>query len=102
MSSTWRKPLRKESRASASATLRPSIPKKPSPIITGSRVYAGLFRPITLKVGGSSIKIEPAKITLKSVQIDVVADAKTTVKGAMVDVNGSAMVTVKGGLVKIN
>ena len=57
---------------------------------------------IELKVGGSSIKIEPAKITIKSTQIDIIAQAKATLKGAMVDVNGSATVTIKGGIVKIN
>jgi type VI secretion system secreted protein VgrG len=57
---------------------------------------------IELKVGGSSIKIEPAKITLKSIQIEVNGSAQTIVKGTMVQVDGSAMTEIKGGLVKIN
>jgi type VI secretion system secreted protein VgrG len=57
---------------------------------------------ITFKVGGSSIKIEPAGITIKSAKISVLADLKAEVKGTMVDIIGSAMTTVKGGLVKIN
>ena len=50
---------------------------------------------IELKVGGSSIKIEPAKITIKSVQIAVEGSGPVSVKS-------SAIVTVEGSLVKIN
>ena len=57
---------------------------------------------ITLKVGGSSIKIEPAKITLKSVQIEITGQASAKMKAATCEVNGSAMTTIKGGVVKIN
>ena len=57
---------------------------------------------ITFKVGGSSIKIEPAGITIKSAKISVLADLKAEVKGTLVDIFGSGVTTVKGGLVKIN
>lgn len=57
---------------------------------------------IELKVGSSSIKIEPAKITIKSPQISIEADAKADLKGPMATVDGSAMLTLKGGVVKIN
>ncbi|MCO6457292.1 MAG: type VI secretion system tip protein VgrG [Pirellulaceae bacterium] len=57
---------------------------------------------IELKVGASSIKIEPASITIKSPQIKIEADAMLTAKGAMTNVEGSAMLILKGGLVKIN
>jgi len=57
---------------------------------------------IELKVGASSIKIEPAKITLKSVQIAIQADAKLEGKAPMAEVNGSAMLQLQGGMVKIN
>lgn len=50
---------------------------------------------ITLKVGTSSITIEPAKITISSVQIDINGSATTKVAA-------SGMTEVKGGLVKIN
>lgn len=50
---------------------------------------------IELKVGGSSIKIEAAKITIKSVQIAVEADATMALKAG-------AMLTAEGALVKIN
>jgi type VI secretion system secreted protein VgrG len=66
---------------------------------------------IELKVGGSSIKIEPAKITVKSTQIaveaeaamDIKAGAMMTVKaGAPMSVKSDAVVTIEGALVKIN
>lgn len=49
---------------------------------------------IELKVGGSTIKIEPAGITLKATKIEL--------DGTMSEVKGSGMVTVKGGITKIN
>lgn len=57
---------------------------------------------IELKCGVSSIKIEPAKITLKAAEIAVTGDAKVAVAAAMVDVAGSGMVKIAGGIVKIN
>lgn len=57
---------------------------------------------IELKVGGSSIKIEPAKITIKSAMIAIEADATATMKSTATTVEGSAMTTIKGGMVKIN
>lgn len=58
---------------------------------------------IELKVGASSIKLEPAKITIKSTQISISADATAEFKaGAKMDINGGGMLTVAAGLVKIN
>ncbi len=58
---------------------------------------------IELKVGGSSIKIEAAKITIKSPEIEIAADANAKVKaGAMMDVNAGGIMTIGGALVKIN
>jgi type VI secretion system secreted protein VgrG len=66
---------------------------------------------IEFKVGGSSIKIEPAKITVKSAQIAVEADANMDLKagammtvkaGAPMSVKSDAIVTIEGALVKIN
>ncbi len=57
---------------------------------------------IELKVGGSSIKIEPAKITIKSTMIDIKGDAKVDVNGAMTNVKASGILVLKGALTKIN
>jgi type VI secretion system secreted protein VgrG len=58
---------------------------------------------IELKVGGSSIKIEAAKITIKSPEIEIAADANAKVKaGAMMDLNAGGIMTIGGALVKIN
>ncbi len=58
---------------------------------------------LELKVGASSIKLEPGKITIKSPQISISADATAEFKaGAKMDINGGAMLTVAAGLVKIN
>lgn len=57
---------------------------------------------IELKVGGSSVKIEPAKITLTSTEIAVEGSAKVEVKGALVQVNASGQLILKGGTTQIN
>jgi type VI secretion system secreted protein VgrG len=57
---------------------------------------------IELIVGSSSIKIEPAKITLSSPQISVSGSTKSEITGAIVKVAGSATTKIQGGLVKIN
>lgn len=50
---------------------------------------------IELKCGSSSIKIEPAKVTIKSPQIAVQADG-------MMQIKAGGVMTVEGALVKIN
>ncbi len=50
---------------------------------------------IELKVGASSVKIEPARITIKSAQIAVEADG-------MMSLKAGGVLTVEGALVKVN
>ncbi len=57
---------------------------------------------ITLKVGGSTITIEPASIKISAPQITIEGQATTDVKGTMTTLEGSGMAMIKGGLVKIN
>jgi type VI secretion system secreted protein VgrG len=57
---------------------------------------------IELVCGQSTIKLEPAKITIESAQIQVSGDADVKVNGAMVEADGSATLTLKGGIVQIN
>jgi type VI secretion system secreted protein VgrG len=58
---------------------------------------------IELKVGGSSIKIEASKITIKAPEIEVAADANAKVKaGAMMEIKAGGVMTIGGALVQIN
>jgi type VI secretion system secreted protein VgrG len=72
-------------------------------IKVGKTIVIEATQSIELKVGGSSVKIEPAKITVKSVQVEVKADANAAVEaGAMMKLKSGAVMTVEGALVKIN
>ena len=69
----------------------------------GNKIVIEANTSIELKVGGSSIKIEPARITIKSVEIAVQSDANMEIKaGAMMQVKSGAVMTIEGALVKIN
>ncbi len=71
---------------------------------------------MTLKVGSSTIVIDPTSITLNATTIKVEAGAQgfvkapdlhvqgdiTEVKGGMVTVNGSGTLVLQGGVVNIN
>jgi type VI secretion system secreted protein VgrG len=58
---------------------------------------------ITLKVGGSTITIEPAKISLSSPEISIQASGNLTAKGGtMAEVSAGGTMTVKGAIVQIN
>lgn len=57
---------------------------------------------IELKVGSSSIKIEPSKITLKAMEIALAADMKLESKAVMISEKASAQLQLKGGIVQIN
>ncbi|MCR8723335.1 type VI secretion system Vgr family protein [Frigidibacter sp. ROC022] len=79
--------------------------------IDSGKMTVTAAKSIELVVGGSSIKIEPSKITMTSVQIDIKADAALTAEaganatfkgGASGTFDGGGMATLKGGLVKIN
>lgn len=60
------------------------------------------MKSIELKVGGSTIKMDPQSIKIKSPMITVQADMKADVKSPMTTVKGDAMLTLKGGVVMIN
>jgi len=58
---------------------------------------------IELKVGSSSIKIEAAKITVKSPEIEIAADANARFKaGGTMEIKSVAVMTIGGALVQIN
>ncbi len=60
------------------------------------------MKSIELICGSSSIKLEPTKITIKSVQIAIEADATLEAKSPMTTVKGDATLTLKGGMVMVN
>lgn len=53
---------------------------------------------IELKVGPSSIKIDPSGITIKGMMVKIEGQAMTDVKGAMTTVQGQGMLALKGGV----
>ncbi len=57
---------------------------------------------IELTVGGSSIKIEPAKITISSAEIDIVGSAKVSIQAPMIQASADGMLQLQGGVTKIN
>lgn len=57
---------------------------------------------ITLKVGGSTITIEPAKITLSSPEIAITGNAKVDLSAPTSQIGGTATLMLNGGVVKIN
>lgn len=56
---------------------------------------------ITLKVGGSSIKIEPASITISSPAVKIEAAGSLKLVSAMTEVIGSGTLGLKGAMVQI-
>ncbi len=57
---------------------------------------------IELKVGGNSITIDQAGITIKGIMVSVQGSATAEVKSAMTTVKGDGMLTMKGGVAMIN
>jgi len=57
---------------------------------------------MTLKVGGSSIELTPAGITLKSTMIKIEASAMLQTKGPFTEVKADGLLILKGGLTLIN
>lgn len=66
------------------------------------RIEIEAMQSIELKVGGSSIKIDPVSITIKSSLINITADGMVEMKSPMTAVKGEAILTLKGGVTMIN
>lgn len=66
------------------------------------KITVTAMKSIELKCGGSTIKMDPQSIEIKSPMITVQADAKADVKSPLTTVSGDAMLTLKGGVVMIN
>lgn len=57
---------------------------------------------ITLKVGGNSVVVDQAGVTIKGIMVLVQGTAMAEVKAPMTQVKGDGMVIVQGGVVMIN
>jgi len=57
---------------------------------------------ITLRVGSSSIVMDPSSITLNALSITSTAKVGNVMNGATAEVHGKATTTITGGVVKIN
>ena len=68
----------------------------------GSTIEIEAVASITLTVGSSKIKIEPASINIESPNITVKAMAMLEAKSPLTTVKGDGMLTLKGGLTMIN
>jgi type VI secretion system secreted protein VgrG len=66
------------------------------------KITVTAMQSIELKCGGSTIKMDPQSIKIKSPMVTVQADMKADVKSPMTTVSGDMMLTLKGGVVMIN
>ncbi len=57
---------------------------------------------IELKVGGTSLTIDPTGISMKGIKVSVEGQAMAQIKAPMTQINGDAMVMIKGGITMIN
>jgi type VI secretion system secreted protein VgrG len=57
---------------------------------------------ITLTVGGSTVKIEPAAVSIKSTQITIEGSAKVEAKGALITSEAQGIHEIKGATIKLN
>ncbi|WP_420380769.1 type VI secretion system Vgr family protein [Marivita sp.] len=70
--------------------------------VKSGKITVSAAQSIEFKCGGSTIKMDPMSVKIKSPMITVQADMKADVKSPMTTVSGDAMLTLKGGIVLIN
>lgn len=78
-----------------------TISGKSDTIVTGATVIQS-DASIELKVGSSSIKIEPSKITIKSPSVSVEAMGQLEAKGTITKLSATTQLTVQAAIVMIN
>ncbi len=69
---------------------------------SGTKITVEAGASIELIVGGNSIKIDQAGITIKGIQVNVEGTATVGVKAPKTDINADAMLTLMGAMTKIN
>ncbi|MDK3074809.1 type VI secretion system tip protein TssI/VgrG [Sedimentitalea sp. JM2-8] len=70
--------------------------------VSAGKITMTAAQKIELKVGGSTVTIDPVSVTIKTTMLKFEAKAMAEVKAAMTTVKGDAMLTLKGGLTMIN
>jgi type VI secretion system secreted protein VgrG len=70
--------------------------------VAAGKIVVKAAKSIELKCGGSSIKMDPRSITLKSTMITVNGQATVDVKSKATTVKAALLLTLKGKMVKIN
>jgi type VI secretion system secreted protein VgrG len=68
----------------------------------GNELYIEAVAKITMKVGASSIVMDPGSIEIKSPMITIEGNALAELKSPLTTVEGTGILTLKGGLVTIN
>jgi type VI secretion system secreted protein VgrG len=71
-------------------------------ILVENKMEVEAITSITLKVGASTIKMDPSSIEIKSPMITITADATAKLSSPLTTVEGSGILTLTGGLVTIN
>ena len=65
-------------------------------------ITTSAMQSITLKVGETSIVLDPTSITMKAMTISIQGQIEVQVQGVMVSVNADGILTLKGGMTMIN
>lgn len=71
-------------------------------IDAGMEIVISAGTKMTLKVGGSTITLDPTKIDINTMMLTMNGSIMAELKSTLTTVKGSAITTVQGGLVKIN
>jgi type VI secretion system secreted protein VgrG len=71
-------------------------------IDAGDEIAITAANKITITVGGSSITLEPTKISIKTLNLDMQGTATAKLAGAAVDIKGVATVATKAALITLN
>ena len=70
--------------------------------VSAGKCLVEALQSIELKVGGSSIKLEPSGVTIKALNVKIQGDVTAEVQAVMTKVQASGVLTVQGSLVQIN
>ncbi|WP_171175036.1 type VI secretion system Vgr family protein [Ruegeria sp. HKCCD8929] len=69
---------------------------------SAGKITMEAMQSIELKVGPSSVKLDPSGVTIKGLQINVQGTAMAEVKSPLTTVSGDGLLTLKGGMTMIN